>query len=51
LSGFQLVNDLCLSFVKELECGFAHIQDQCLAAIVVPDGSGFYAKTFAIESD
>src|SRR5215213_10686727 len=49
LSCLQLVNDLCLSFVEKLERRFAHIEDQCFAAVVVPNGGGLETKPLGIK--
>jgi hypothetical protein len=38
-----------LSFVKKLEGGMTHVQDQCPTSIVIPDCGGFKSESLAIE--
>src|SRR5687767_9836748 len=49
--GFQLVDNLGLAFVKQFHCGSAHIEDQGLAAMVIPNGGWFEPESLAVELD
>jgi hypothetical protein len=51
LCRFQFVNGACLRFVEQLQCGFAHIQDQCTTLAIVPESGRFKTKPITIELD
>ncbi len=46
---FDLVDDLRLGFVEDLQRGMAHVQDERLTTIVVPDGGRLDPEPITIE--
>ena len=50
-SRLELVNRLCLCFVKNFKRSIAHVEDERVSIPFVPNGGGFDAEAIAIEFD